>query len=119
MVLIALTLAFVSVLVLAVSEGLTGRPELRILGNESTSAMLKWFQARATAGVPAAGYLSVSIWWYRLMMLLWALWLASSAIRWFVWAWRQFVAFVAETNPEPVEPATSSAVPPPIPPEKV
>jgi hypothetical protein len=119
MVLIALTLAFVSVLVLAVSEGLTGRPEMRILGNESTSAMLKWFQARATAGVPAAGYLSVSIWWYRLMMLLWALWLASSAIRWFVWAWRQFVAFVAETNPEPVEPATSSAVPPPIPPEKV
>jgi hypothetical protein len=91
---------------------------MRILGNDSTSAMLKWFQARASAELPHGGYVSVSIWWYRLMMLLWALWLASSAIRWFVWAWRQFVTFVAEAKPEPVEKAEPVAVPPPIPPAR-
>ena len=118
MLLVGLTIAFVTVLVMAVSEGLMGRPEMRILGNDSTSAMLKWFQARASAELPHGGYVSVSIWWYRLMMLLWALWLASSAIRWFVWAWRQFVTFVAEAKPEPVEKAEPVAVPPPIPPAR-
>jgi hypothetical protein len=113
--LVALTIAFVVVLVLAVSGGLMGRPEMRILGNESTAALLKWFEARVSSELPAAGYVSVSIWWYRLMMLLWALWLASSAIRWFVWAWRQFVTFVEADKSGLGDLSEGTSAPPPLP----
>jgi hypothetical protein len=36
--------------------------------------------------------LSVSIWFYRLLMLAWALWLATALIRWLKWGWDQFGA---------------------------
>jgi len=35
---------------------------------------------------------TVSIWLYRLLMLLWGLWLANAVIRWIVEGWRQFTA---------------------------
>lgn len=116
--LVGFTAIFVGVLVLAVSEGLTGRPEMRILGNDSTRVLLKWFEARASAALPDAGYLSVSIWWYRLMMLLWALWLASSAIRWFVWGWRQFSKMPlagGEAEAATESGASGASAPPPLP----
>ncbi|MFO1466265.1 MAG: hypothetical protein U1F35_07490 [Steroidobacteraceae bacterium] len=38
--------------------------------------------------VPAPWVLSVSLWWYKLAMLLWALWLAFALVRWLPAAWR-------------------------------
>ena len=61
-----------------------------IRGNGSTRTMLLWHQARCEELLPQPGCLSVSIWWYRFLMLLWALWLATSLIRWLRWAWQQF-----------------------------
>jgi hypothetical protein len=85
-----LTVVALGVLLGAVGEGLLGNPKMFIRGNGSTNTMLKWFQPRGTPDLPEPHILSVSVWYYRLLMLAWALWLASSLIRWLKWAWDQF-----------------------------
>ncbi|MFZ9935607.1 MAG: hypothetical protein ACO3JG_00960 [Luteolibacter sp.] len=73
-----------------VAAGLLGSPEMFISGNGSTRSLLSWYQARGEGALPQPGCLSISVWWYRLLMLLWALWLAAALIRWLTWGWRQF-----------------------------
>ena len=88
--LILLTAAALAVFVAVVAEGLLGNPEMFIVGNGSSRTLLRWYQARSDAILPRPACISVSIWWYRLLMLGWALWLAASLIRWLRWAWQQF-----------------------------
>jgi hypothetical protein len=89
-VLILLTAAALAVFVAVVAEGLLGNPEMFIVGNGSGGTLLRWYQARSDVILPRPACISVSIWWYRLLMLAWALWLAASLIRWLRWAWQQF-----------------------------
>lgn len=63
-----------------------------ISGNNSTRTLLRWYEARCDGALPQSQCFSISVWWYRLLMLLWALWLALSLIRWLAWGWRQFSA---------------------------
>jgi hypothetical protein len=88
--LILLTAGALAVFVAVVAEGLLGNPEMFIVGNGSSRTLLRWYQARSDAILPRPACISVSIWWYRLLMLGWALWLAASLIRWLRWAWQQF-----------------------------
>jgi hypothetical protein len=89
-VLIALTAIALGVFVAVVAEGLLGNPEMFIAGNGSTRSALRWYQARCGEVLPQPGCLSVSIWWFRLLMLAWALWLAASLLRWLRLAWVRF-----------------------------
>ena len=89
-VLIALTAVALGVFVAVVAEGLLGNPEMFIAGNGSTRSALRWYQARCGELLPQPGCLSVSIWWFRLLMLAWALWLAASLLRWLRLAWVRF-----------------------------
>ena len=89
-VLMVLTVAAMLTLLAAVGEGLLGNPKMFITGNGSSRTVLRWFQARSEALLPRPGCLSISIWWYRLLMLGWALWLAASLIRWLRWGWENF-----------------------------
>lgn len=106
---VILTAAALGIFVAIVAEGLLGNPEMFIAGNGSTRTALRWYQARCEPLLPNPGCLSISIWWYRLLMLAWALWLAASLIRWLRWAWEQFCAggCVRRGKKKP-------AVPPPI-----
>lgn len=88
--LIILTIATLVIFFNVVSHGLLGGPEMFITGNDSNSSFLNWYQARAANSLPQPICLSVSIWWYRFLMLLWALWLASSLLHWLKWGWNQF-----------------------------
>ncbi|HEY5743757.1 MAG TPA: hypothetical protein VIS99_14585, partial [Terrimicrobiaceae bacterium] len=90
--LIVLTAVTLVVFVEVVAAGLLGNPEMFILGNGSHRSLLRWYQARSEMMLPRPGFVSVSIWWYRFLMLAWALWLAASLIRWLRWAWNQFSA---------------------------
>jgi hypothetical protein len=90
LVLIGLTAVALGILVFAVGEGLLGNPEMFLVGNDSTRTDLNWFQARSDSLLPRPALWSVSIWWYRLAMLVWALWLAASLIRWLRWGWQSF-----------------------------
>jgi len=90
LVLVGMTLLVFALLLDVLKAGFLGHPDMSILGNGSTSTMLQWYQAETGTSLPQPGCLSVSIWWYRLLMLAWALWLASSLIRWLTWGWMQF-----------------------------
>lgn len=85
-----LTLAAAAVLLTAVGAGLLGRPEMFIAGNGSSANDLRWFLDRSSPSLAQPSAIAVSIWWYRLAMLAWALWLAFSVLNWVGWAWRQF-----------------------------
>ncbi|MEO8352823.1 MAG: hypothetical protein ABI680_13900, partial [Chthoniobacteraceae bacterium] len=88
--LIVLTASVLGILIMAVGEGLLGRPEMFITGNGSSASTLRWFQARSAELLPHPGCTSISIWWYRFFMLVWALWLALALIRWLRTAWQSF-----------------------------
>ena len=90
MVLVVITLVALCVLVVAVGEGLLGDPEMFITGNGSYRSFLQWFQPHADGLLPKTRVISVSIWFYRLLMLAWALWLAAALLRWLQWGWAQY-----------------------------
>lgn len=88
--LIVLTTTALGILLTAVGERLLGNPEMFITGNGSTSTVLRWFQARSENLLPRPGCFSISIWWYRFLMLAWALWLAAALIHWLRQGWQAF-----------------------------
>jgi hypothetical protein len=95
-----------------VHEGLLGRPEMFVTGYGSTTEHLQWFQDRTADGLlPRPVVISVSIWFYRALMLGWALWLAARVLRWLPWAAKQLSAGALWKRGEP----KISAPPPPLP----
>jgi hypothetical protein len=108
-VLVILSFAALGILISVVSAGLLGQPEMFIEGNGSGSHTLNWYLARAENLLPQPSCLSVSIWFYRFLMLAWALWLAASLLRWLKWAWLQF-----STGPLFQTLKKNSVTPPPL-----
>jgi hypothetical protein len=107
------TFVALCILLAAVGAGLLGSPEMFIRGNDSTRTLLRWFQARCEDALPTPGCVSISIWWYRLLMLAWALWLAAALIRWLGQGWRHFSSggLVKRSDEAQKQPAA----PPPLP----
>ncbi len=91
-ILAALTAAALIILITAVGEGLLGQPDMFVIGNASSRSTLNWYQARSPMLLPRPEIFSVTIWAYRFLMLLWALWLAAALIRWLRWGWAQYSA---------------------------
>ncbi len=69
----------------AIETGLLGSPRMMIAGNDSSSSYLSWYQDLTTGEIPSPWFLAFDIWYYRILMLLWALWLAASIIKWVKW----------------------------------
>ena len=111
---LALTVAALGILIVAVGQGLLGNPEMFISGNGSSRTILRWYQARSEALLPRPGCWSISIWWFRFFMLLWALWLALALLRWLRLGWQHFTAGGILRRSAPT-PAKSAAAPPPLP----
>ncbi len=74
----------------AVARGLLGYPDMQIAGSGSYDHHLHWYQDRFAKSLPTVAVLSVPIWVYRLLMLLWALWLANALLGWLRWGWGQY-----------------------------
>ena len=74
-------------LYLAVQNGLLGIPAMQVAGNSSSMFELNWYQDRIGARMPEAWVLSLPLWVYRLLMLLWSLWLAFSLLKWLRGGW--------------------------------
>lgn len=119
--LVAMTVATVGILLFVVGEGLLGSPRMFILGNDSTRTLLRWFEPRTGAALPVCHVFSISIWWYRLLMLLWALWLAWNLLKWLANAWRAFASGgILRRGARPAGPgakgsANTPSQPPPLP----
>ncbi len=84
------TVVSLIILMFTVSAGLLGSPDMFIVGNGSSRTYLQWFEPQSGPELPTASVLSVSVWFYRLLMLCWALWLATALLRWLKWGWEQF-----------------------------
>lgn len=74
----------------AVERGLLGIPDMQIAGNQSTPHLLQWTQDRITSAMPQPWVVSFPLWVYRVLMLLWSLWLAFSLLKWLQWGWHCF-----------------------------
>ncbi len=74
----------------AIQTGLLGYPDMMVSGNGSSAAHLQWYQDRFAGQPEATWVLSMPVLAYRLLMLLWALWLAASIVKWVRWAWESF-----------------------------
>jgi hypothetical protein len=79
-------------LVWAIEKGLLGQPRMFISGNGSHGNFLHWYQDRIGAQLPQSWVISIPLYYYRIFMLAWALWLATAMLRWLPWAWRCFSA---------------------------
>lgn len=88
--LVLLTVIALVVLMFVVGAGLLGHPDMFIIGNGSSRLVLRWFEPRSGPELPTPAIVSVSVWYYRLLMLFWALWLAGSLLRWLARGWKQF-----------------------------
>jgi len=109
--LLLLTLLTLALLFQAVAAGLLGQPAMQIAGNGSHGHSLHWYQDRFDQALPQAWVLSAPLWLYRLLMLLWALWLANALLGWLRWGWQQFTASGLWRQPVP-----KAGTPPPVPP---
>jgi hypothetical protein len=85
-----LTLVALVSLFTAVQQGLLGYPDMQISGNQSSAYDLKWYQDRAEPLLPAAWVVSVPLLVYRILMLLWSLWLAFALLAWLKWGWQAY-----------------------------
>ncbi len=85
-----LTVVSLGLLFLAVEQGLLGSPDMQIIGNQSSAFNLNWYQDRSPATLPSATLISVPLIVYRVLMLLWSLWLAVSLLNWLKWGWTCF-----------------------------
>lgn len=85
-----LTLIGLSCLFEAIRTGLLGSPAMHIMGNGSSAYRLIWSFDRVGETLPQAQVFSVSLWWYRGVMLAWSLWMAFSLLGWLRWGWDSF-----------------------------
>jgi hypothetical protein len=86
------TLFAITALLEVLRTGLLGHPDLLVAGPGSSSHLLSWVSDRFTEHTASAWVVSAPVWLYRALMLAWALWLATSLLRWVGWAWAAFSA---------------------------
>lgn len=87
---VALTIVAATSLLSIIPRSLLATPDMQIIGNGSHNYLYEWYQDRSAQLLTQALVFSVSIWIYRLAMLLWSLWLVFALLRWIKWGWQQF-----------------------------
>ncbi len=89
---VLLTLAALASIIYSVPMGLLGSPDMQIGGNDSSGRVLRWYADFADSIVPTAWMVSIPLYVYRLVMLVWSVWIALMLIKWVPWAWSCFSA---------------------------
>lgn len=89
-VLVIATLVAIITIVSAISMGLLGNPEMIISGNNSYAHILNWYSDKTSGVLPQPQVITVSVWYYRALMLIWSIWIAFALIRWLKWSWSIF-----------------------------
>ena len=89
-VLFLLVFVTISTLLSVIEQGLLGSPDMQIKGNGSNYYQLNWFSDRIGEMLPSAMFISVPIYIFRLLMLVWSIWLAFSVVKWAQWSWSNY-----------------------------
>lgn len=97
-----LTVVFIVSLFTSISQGLLGSPQMQLSAPPINIAQsyftlpakyqLQWYQDVTQDYLSQAWVISLPMYCYRILMLLWALWLAFSLIKWMRWGWECFSA---------------------------
>ncbi len=74
----------------AVSGGLLGIPDMQITGNGSDGTSLFWTMDRISGNMPPIRVVSLPMAVFKLLMLVWSLWLTFSLVKWLKWGWSLF-----------------------------
>ena len=85
-----LTIAAGFALIYSLPTGLLGRPNMAVRGYNSSASSLNWYHDKVVDILPQVSAISVPIWIYKLIILIWALWLSFALMKWLPWAWQQF-----------------------------
>lgn len=97
--LVLLSGMFVVSLFTSISAGLLGLPQMQIASPHlpmlqnlvtGTQYQLEWYQDQMASTLPQAWCISLPLYIYRIAMLLWALWLAFSLVKWLRWGWESY-----------------------------
>lgn len=84
------TVIALGAIVVALPSGLLGSPDMHVTGNGSYGNALTWFADRSDSVLPVATAWSAPIWIYKVLILIWALWLSFALLRWLPWVWQCF-----------------------------
>ncbi|MCJ8339930.1 MAG: hypothetical protein MJK10_15795 [Pseudomonadales bacterium] len=86
-----LTFVMLLALVGSVANSLMfGSPDMQVTGNGSYATSLNWYQDAISNNLPETTVISVPMWSYQVLMLLWSIWLSMSLIRWLKWGWNNY-----------------------------
>ena len=61
-----------------------------IVGNGSSQHELNWFVDQGKDSLATAWFVSLPIWVYQILMLVWSLWLVVHLPTWLKWGWQAF-----------------------------
>ena len=110
----ALTLIAMISLFGSIQNGLLGSPDMVVRGNNSWGSHLQWFADRSVDMVPTARVISLPLWVYNVVMLVWSLWLAWMVVGWVrkgFAGWMQGGYWRPWNEPKPIEIDTPPAPP--------
>ncbi len=99
----AWTLMFLGCLTGVVYDGLVSNPDMLVSGG-GNGLSLNWYVDRITNALPTARVLSVPIAIWRILNLLWALWLAASLVGWLRWGFAEYSRHGLWPKPAPKVP---------------
>ena len=74
----------------SIHAGLLVQPDMQVEGAGSYGSTLYWYADRVTEELPRPWILWLPLYVWRVLMLLWALWLASRLLRWLPWCWDRY-----------------------------
>lgn len=111
---ILMALLATAMLYASVKGALLGFPDMLITGNGSDAFRLNWYQDRFQEQAESAWVLSISLVAFRVLMLVWSLWMAFSVVRWVRWGIRTYIEFHRDTPtpPTPPMPPSTPGLPP-------
>jgi hypothetical protein len=85
-----LTVIALLFVVTTLPQGLLGTPDMHVIGHGSYGDVLNWFADRSDSALPVASVITVPLWFYKALILAWALWLSFALLRWLPWVWQCF-----------------------------
>ena len=86
------TLVALACVVFSLPAGLLGSPDMHVVGHNSYGGALNWFADGSDSALPVALAMSAPMWFYKALILAWALWLSFALLRWLPWVWQCFSA---------------------------
>ncbi len=76
------TVTTIALLIVTVAYGLLSYPDMGVAGQNASSSKLYWYLDSGFDLLPSITLLSVHLWWYKLLILLWSIWVSFAVLSW-------------------------------------